>query len=385
VTSAPYLRILSIAHCAVSRQAGRLRYHPLATRSDLEVHLLVPRRWHEYGRMIDADPPDDPGIRVHILPILLPRAGPMNWYLHFYPGLRRLIRQIRPDVIHLWEEPWSVVALQASLLKGDAALVMEVEQNVIKRLPPPFEGIRRHVLRRTDHILSRHEEATSVVRAKGYRGPVSVVGYGVNQDVFSPANERDGTGLQGRGLRLGYVGRLLEMKGLDDALDAMVRVRSLVSLAIMGEGAYEARLRQRVAELGLESRVTFQPWAPPAEVARFMRSLDALILLSRTGKWREQFGRVILEAQRCGVPVIGSDSGAIPDVIGPGGWIVPERDPVALAHCLDAIASRPDDELRNRGLAGQKNVASRFTFEIVAQTLAQAWSEAAATRRGRTR
>jgi hypothetical protein len=98
VTSAPYLRILSIAHCAVSRQAGRLRYHPLATRSDLEVHLLVPRRWHEYGRMIDADPPDDPGIRVHILPILLPRAGPMNWYLHFYPGLRRLIPGRNPSL-----------------------------------------------------------------------------------------------------------------------------------------------------------------------------------------------------------------------------------------------------------------------------------------------
>jgi hypothetical protein len=74
--------------------------------------------------------------------------------------LRRLIRQIRPDVIHLWEEPWSVVALQASLLSGDAALVMEVEQNVIKRLPPPFEGIRRHVLRRTDHVLSRRRPST---------------------------------------------------------------------------------------------------------------------------------------------------------------------------------------------------------------------------------
>jgi glycosyltransferase involved in cell wall biosynthesis len=386
VTSAPCLRILSIAHCAVSRQAGRLRYHPLAARSDLEVHLLVPRRWHEYGRMIDADPPDDPGLRVHVLPILLPRAGPMNWYLHFYPGLRRLIRQIRPDVIHLWEEPWSAVALQASLLSGNAAVVMEVDQNIIKRLPPPFEAIRRHVLRRTDHVLSRHQEATSVVRAKGYQGPVSAIGYGVNRDIFSPAGEADRAGPPRRGLRLGYVGRVLEEKGLDEALDAIVRARSPVSLAIMGEGAHEARLRQRVAELGLETRVTFQPWRPPAEVAHFIRGLDVLILLSRsTKKWREQFGRVILEAQSCGVPVIGTKSGAIPDVIGPGGWIVPERDPVALAHCLDAIASQPDDELRNRGLAGQKNVASRFTFEIVAQSLAQAWSEAAGTRRGRTR
>jgi glycosyltransferase involved in cell wall biosynthesis len=381
VTSPPSLRILSIAHCAVSRQTGRLRYYSLATRPDLEVHLLVPRRWHEYGRTIDADPPDDPGICVHVLPIGLPRAGPMNWYLHFYPGLRRLIRQIRPDVIHLWEEPWSVVALQASLLKGNAALVMEVDQNIIKRLPPPFEAIRRHVLRRTDHVLSRHEEATRVVRARGYDGPVSAIGYGINRDVFRPAGKSDWKGSPGRGLRVGYVGRLLEEKGLDDALDAIVRTRSPAVLAIMGEGAYEGPLRQRVAKLGLEARVTFQPWAAPAQVAHFISSLDILILLSRSSeKWREQFGRVILEAQSCAVPVIGSDSGAIPDVVGPGGWIVAERDPAALAHCLDTIASQPDD-LRCRGLAGQKNVASRFTFDIVAQALASAWSEAAASRR----
>jgi glycosyltransferase involved in cell wall biosynthesis len=375
------LRVLSIAHCAVTRQMGRLRYHPLATRSDLDVHLLAPRCWHEYGRTIDADPPDDLGLHVHILPILLPRAGRMNWYLHFYPGLRRLVRQIRPDVIHLWEEPWSVVALQASLLKGDAALVMEVDQNVIKRLPPPFEAIRRHVLRRTDHIITRHAQATDVVRAKGYEGPVIEVGYGVDREVFYPARETDWADPKGGRLRLGYVGRLLEMKGLDDALDAMARARSPVSLAIMGEGPYSGQLRKRVGELGLESRVTFQPWGPPAEVARFIRRLDALILLSRTGKSREQFGRVILEAQSCGVPVIGSDSGAIPDVVGPGGWIVPECNPVALAHCLDAIASKPPDDLRRCGLAGQKNVVSRFTFDIVAQTLAQSWSEAAASRR----
>lgn len=374
------VRVLSIAHPAVSRGAGRLRYYPLAGRRDLDIHLVVPARWHQFGRTITADPPDDRGLNVHISPIVLHRAGPMSWYLHFYPRLRRLIRRVVPDVIHLWEEPWSVVALQASLLKGRAAFVMEVDQNILKRLPPPFEAIRRRVLRRTDHVLSRSPDATAVVRASGYRGPVTAIGYGVDQDTFQPAGEPHVKGMERRGLRIGYVGRIVEEKGLDDALDAMARARSPVSLAIMGEGPHERRLRERIDELGLAGRVSFQGWGPATAVARFLRNIDVLILLTRTTKSvREQFGRVILEAQSCGVPVIGSECGAIPHVIGAGGWIVPERYPDALAKVLDAVAADPDDR-RVRSLAAQRNVAARFTYDAVARALAQAWTDAAAGR-----
>lgn len=371
------LRVLSIAHTAVSRAAGRLRYHPLAGRQDLDVHLVVPARWHEFGRTIEADPPNDRGVCVHVLPIWFPQAGPMSWYLHVYPALRRIMRQVKPHVVHLWEEPWSLVALQACLLKGDAALVLEVDQNILKRLPPPFEAIRNYVLRRTDHVLARSPHAASVVWAKNYRGPVSYIGYGVDQTTFHPPGRRPALDTAEPRLQLGYVGRLIVDKGLDDALDAIARARFPVDLAIMGEGPYEAALRERVRRLGLQGHVTFQRWGAPADVARFIQRLDALILLTRTTRSTlEQFGRVIVEAQSCGVPVIGSSSGAIPSVIGDGGWVVPERDPQALAQLLDAIA--PDAQARRlRGLAGCKNVAARFTYDAIAQDLANAWIAAA--------
>jgi glycosyltransferase involved in cell wall biosynthesis len=372
------LPVLSIAHTAVSRAAGRLRYHPFARRTDLDVDLVVPARWQQFGRTIEADTPDDPGVRVHALPIWFPQAGPMSWYLHVYPGLRRLMRQVRPQVVHLWEEPWSLVALEACLLKGDAALVLEVDQNILKRLPPPFEAIRKFVLRRTDHILARSPDAAEVVRAKGYRGRISYIGYGVDQDTFRPPEQAitrpNGT------LQLGYVGRLVEDKGLDDALDAMARARSDVRLAILGEGPYEAALRERVQALGLESRVSFQGWTSPSDVAHFIQRLDALILLTRaTPKTLEQFGRVIVEAQACGVPVIGAATGAIPSVIGDGGWVVPARDPQALAKLLDVIAHDPQAR-RARAAAGRDNVATRFTYDAIAQDLANAWFAAAAAK-----
>jgi glycosyltransferase involved in cell wall biosynthesis len=371
------LRIVSIAHPAVSRDAGRLRYYPLAARPDVDLHLVVPKVFHQFGRTLQADPPDDSGLKVHILPIVLGRAGPMTWYLHVYPGLQRLLSEIDPDVIHLWEEPWSFVALQARILKRRAALVMEVDQNILKRLPPPFEAIRREVLRHTDHVLSRSPEATAVVRARGYGGPVTPIAYGVDLATFSPDPGSARPPPEPRALRLGYVGRLVEEKGLDDALDAMARSPAPASLAIMGEGPYEGRLRQRIAELGLSDRVTIRGWGTPAEVAAFLRTLDALILLTRTTKKvREQFGRVIVEAQSCGIPVIGSQSGAIPSVVAEGGWIVAERDPDALARLLDEISADPAARLLKAAKA-RDNATARFTYDAVAAAIVSACSSAA--------
>ncbi len=370
------LRIVSIAHPAVSSEAGRLRYPFLAAKRDVDLHLVLPAVWKEFGRTIVAEAPNQTGFSVHVLPILLPQAGPMKWYLHFYPGLRRLLRTIDPDVIHLWEEPWSVIALQAQLLRGRAALVLEVDQNILKRLPPPFESIRKYVLAHTDHVLSRSPDATMVVRARGYSGPVTPVGYGVDLGTFKPTSIPAAPSRRSV-LRIGYVGRLIEEKGLDDVLDAMALPGAPLSFSIMGEGPYETKLRERVAALGLSNRVTFRGWGVPADVADFIRSLDALVLLTRTTRAvREQFGRVIIEAQACGVPVIGSTCGAIPDVVGGGGWIVPERDAKALRELLDRIAGDAA-QVRAKGLAARENVQARFTYEAVATAIHAACRAAA--------
>jgi glycosyltransferase involved in cell wall biosynthesis len=375
VSNAAALRIVSIAHPAVSSEAGRLRYGYLASRQNVELHLVLPSVWTEFGRTIVAEPPKETAYAVHILPVRLPQAGPMNWYLHFYPGLRRLLRKLDADVVHLWEEPWSFVALQAQLLRSRAALVLEVDQNILKRLPPPFEAIRKYVLRHADHVLSRSPDATEVVRARGYRGPVTPIGYGVDLATFTPSSAP----LQGNGFSIGYVGRLVEEKGLEDALDALAMSGAPVSLRIMGEGPYETRLRRRVDELALSDRVSFRGWGPPAEVAGFLQSLDALVLLTRTtNAVREQFGRVIIEAQACGVPVIGSTCGAIPDVVGEGGWIVPERDPAALRGLLNNIAQNPAQR-QERARAARANVEARFTYEAVATALETSCRAAAAS------
>ena len=366
------LCVVSVAHTAVQRDAGRLRYLPLAGR--LDVHLVVPKSWRQFGRDIQATPPAEPGIDVRLEPIWFRSAGPLKWYLHVYPGLPRIVREVQPQVLHLWEEPWSLVALEASLIKGDAALVLEVDQNILKALPAPFEAIRRFVLARADLILSRHADADGVVRAAGYKGPIYRIGYGVNETVFHPPRTPRAR-LAGQPLRIGYVGRIIREKGLDDVLDALVEAPG--TLAVMGEGKHVASLKAKAIGFDLTSRISWLPWRDQAGVGEFLRDLDVLVLLTRTtSDVREQFGRVLIEAQACGVPVIGSTCGSIPDVTGPGGWIVPERDPKAIAALLRRLTDHPD-EVRQRRDAGIANVAQRFTFERTAQILSDAWTEAA--------
>ena len=129
-------------------------------------------------------------------------------------------------------------------------------------------------------------------------------------------------------------------------------------------------------QLGLGAKVSFRGWGSAGEVAGFIRGCDVTLLLTRTtAAVREQFGRAIIESQACGVPVIGSTCGAIPDVVAEGGWIVPESDPGALAELLNRLQAEPG-EIPSRGAAGLKNVAARFTYPAVAHALGAAWSEA---------
>jgi glycosyltransferase involved in cell wall biosynthesis len=103
-------------------------------------------------------------------------------------------------------------------------------------------------------------------------------------------------------------------------------------------------------------------------VPAFLKSLDVLVLPSVTilPLDREQFGRVLVEAMAAGVPVIGSSSGAIPEVISDAGLIVPERDAPVLARAIDQVLT--DAALRARLIdLGRQRVASHFTWQAGAQ------------------
>ena len=137
----------------------------------------------------------------------------------------------------------------------------------------------------------------------------------------------------------------------------------------MGEGPYQASLVVQVAALGVLDRLYILPRESSEDVAAFMSRLSVLALLARVmDTVRQQFSRVIIKAQVCGTPVVGSGGGAIIEVVGKHGWIMLKRSPVAVAALLDQLAAQPLGSEAAWALAMQQ-AGKCFSFTRLAETL----------------
>jgi glycosyltransferase involved in cell wall biosynthesis len=135
-----------------------------------------------------------------------------------------------------------------------------------------------------------------------------------------------------------------------------------VELWLIGDGPFRAALEALGRDLRIEALVRWIPPVASERMPEILAQVDVVVLPSRTTPmWKEQFGRVLVEAMACKVPVIGSDSGAIPEVVGDAGLIFPEGDAAALAGCLRQLAESPDVrwELAERGYRRAVNLYSQ--------------------------
>lgn len=377
------LRVLLISHTCQSASEGQPRAEALARTAGISLRVVVPDRWRHYGTWRSPEVPKSAAYKYDVQPVRFPWVGPAQCYLHYYPMLGDVLREFQPQVIDLWEEPWSLVSAMTCRLRNrllpDARIVSETEQNIDKKLPLPFERFRRYTLSNASFAIGRSHEAVEVLRRKGYSGAAAVVPNGVDIDRFKP-RDRDTCRREigASGFVVGYVGRLVPEKGLDDLLTAVALCAERVNLVVVGDGPMKAHLQSRVIAEGLDRRVKLLPSRPPSELPVIMNALDALVLPSRTTpRWKEQFGRVIVEAMACGIPVIGSNSGAIPEVIGTCGMVVPERSP---QHLSDAITHLAADEPRqNRfSLQGRQQVIESCSWSAIASQMSDIYCTVAA-------
>ena len=373
------MKVLLISHTCQSRTEGQPRARQLAAIPNIELTLLVPDRWKRYGDWRRAHKPANAQFRFVEGKVIWPWSGPGQTYLHWYPSLARLLRQWQPDVIDLWEEPWSLVAAQTCFWRDrfcpGAKIIAETEQNIDKQLPPPFENFRSYVLQRADYLVGRNAESLEIARAKGYAGRAQVVPNAVDVELFARDANRAQTRAQRgwSGFVVGYAGRLVESKGVFDLLDAAGHLRD-VQLVFIGEGEARAELEKRAGE-----NVRFVGAQSLEQLPALFSALDCLVLPSRTtASWKEQFGRVLIEAASCGVPVIGSDSGAIPEVVGQGanalGLIFSEGDVQALAAAIGRLQTEAP-LARALGEVGARRARAEFSWARIAAQLAVIYYE----------
>ncbi len=332
----------------------------------VELTVAVPPAWRDERGETRLERAHTRGYDLAVTPIRFNGS----FHFHYYPGFEELAVRIRPAIVHLDEEPYNFAtwhALRIAQSRG-ARSVFFSWQNLRRHYPPPFSWMERQVLARADAAIVGNQAAADVWRAKGFRGPLHVIPqFGVDPEIFAPGPAP----VDGETFTVGYAGRLVSEKGVDLLLTALARLPRAARARIVGAGPEEARLRRLAVDLGIADRVAFEPMMPSTAVPGFYHGLDCFILPSRTRpNWKEQFGRVLIEAMACGVPVIGSTCGELPNVIGDAGLVFPEGDVAALTSHLRCLMQAADQR-RTLAASGRARVLSRYTQAHVAdQTVA---------------
>ena len=372
------MKVLVISHSCVT-DVNQQQFVALQQIPEIEVCLIVPARWRSEYTGKPQIPALLPSVNfpVLLLPIMLPGQVSLHFYTHL--AVRRL-KRFHPDVILSTQEPWSLSGLQAVLLARllQVPLVFQTNQNILKRYPFPFSWIERASYQTAAIALAYSEEARQVMLKKGLKRPSQVVPYGTDLSLFQ---SRPGSPLRHKlkltdKVVLGYMGRLVPEKGLNTLILAVKSILSQkpdfpLTILIVGTGSEELALKQQAQKLEIDSHFIFAGAVPHNQAGEYMNCMDIFVLPSLTmPNWKEQFGRVIIEAMACGVPVVGSDSGQIPILINEtGGGLVFKEDH---AEDLAAKLSRLLDDSEERvqlGKTGQEAVRASYTYEAVAQQL----------------
>jgi glycosyltransferase involved in cell wall biosynthesis len=279
------------------------------------------------------------------------------------------------DLVHAWEEPYIFAGWQiARATQRGTVLVYSSFQNQPKRYPPPFSWIERYCLSRASgwtafgHTVAENLQARPLYRSK----PSQTIPLGVDLDVFrpDPALRREthvalGWSEPGPPI-VGYLGRFVSEKGVGLLTRVLDRLPAGSWRALLvGGGALEGELQTWASAHPAQARVV--TGVPHDSVPAYLNAMDLLAAPSQTTpQWREQFGRMLVEAMACGVPVVASDSGEIPHVVSDAGRIVPEGNEGAWVASLGNLLESPDVRscFRERGLA---RAAEVYAWPKVAQ------------------
>ena len=325
--------------------------------ADITTHVMRPRGWVKRGQ---------------------------HWWI--YPGLSDLIRRLKPDVVHVGAEPWALFYSQVLPVGiptvGHGADNIWIHGGLVETRLRTARA--RSVLKRLSGYASWNTAGIRLAENFGFpaEGPTLVAPNRIpDPQPFEDAARRRTEHRVELGISdktvVGYVGRLVPEKGLDWLIEAMARVVIPGTLLlIVGSGPSQVRYEQMARDLGVAAR--FTGGVPPERMPAIMASCDVLVVPSLTmPAWAEQFGRVVTEAMFAHTPVISSDSGSLPEVIGDAGLLVREDDRAQLAAAIRSLATN-DDLRHSLGDRGWSRALQEYGPTPLARRLLMFWNDAVA-------
>ncbi len=362
--------LITISHSYVVASNRRLA-HEMAVqgRGRWEVTALAPDRLVGDLREVVLEPIAGEACTTEALRMRLGRI----------PHLRRYERRLRArlagpwDVVHIWEEPYVAACAQVAAAAPKAARVVPATfQNIVKSYPPPLGYYERSVMRRASGWIAFgqtvHEAQSTKPRYAAK--PSRVIPPGVDVERFRPDAAARAATLSRLGWCddtpvVGFLGRFIAAKGVRVLMQALDGVGEPWRALFVGGGPMAEDLTAFAnAHPG---RVRVLTGVSHDDVPAHLAAMDVLCAPSQTTtRWREQFGRMLIEAMACGVPIIASRSGEIPHVVGDAGLIVAEADVPSWSLAIDRLLA---DAALRRDLAarGLARAHEQYAWPVVAR------------------
>jgi len=234
-----------------------------------------------------------------------------------------------------------------------------------------WEPLYKKIYTRADYIQAISQFLARRARRYGYQGEIEIVPNGVDLERFSRTVLA--TESQGQSLIIITVSRLVKKNGIDDLIRAQgLSLPWVLKLLIIGTGPEEKKLKKLVKKLKLEDKVIFLGHISHQDLPRYLAMADVFVRPSLS----EGLGSAFLEAMACGLPVIGTSVGGIPDFLKDGetGLFCQVKNPQSIAEKIQELLT--NSQLRKRIITnGQKLVQEKYNWDRINQQMSQIYQK----------
>ncbi|EAZ92743.1 hormogonium polysaccharide biosynthesis glycosyltransferase HpsO [Crocosphaera chwakensis] len=350
----------------------------------IEVIIVVPKKWKPGGvqnKIMETQPRVEGNFKV--IPIYNFSQNNQG-LLTFGTDIIKLLNKFKPDIIQVEQGVKSFAYAQLITLNKwlnlKAKNVFFTWWNLPYESKFPISYLEQYNLRNSHGLVAGNQDAADILRDHGYDKAVEVMPQlGVDEVLFSPKKQPDlatKLGIKKEDFVIGFVGRFVKEKGILTLLQAVKSLQKKTwKLLLLGRGELKNQIIEESKKIGIKDKLMIIESVAHDQVPQYINLMNVLVLPSETTYqfktltavgWKEQFGHVLIEAMACKVPVIGSDSGEIPNVINDAGLIFPEGDSIELKNCLNQLMLDPalTDKLAEKGY---RRVLENYTNKALAE------------------